>query len=126
MPAFSMAGRTKYVIMSYEASVLKHLREKAGLSMRQAGEAIGFSGSPVSQIENGRENPPKDERLTRFLDTCGVSLASFKRLVAKWVNEESELEKVWTLLSKLKSRDLSTVKALVEHLVKNKQVFHDG
>ena len=62
-----MVGRTKYIIMSDEARVLKHLREKAGPSMLQGGEAMGVSGPLVSQIENGREDPPKDERLKDFL-----------------------------------------------------------
>ncbi len=49
--------------MSNEAKVLRRFREEAAFLMRQAGEAMGVSGSLVFQIENRRENIPKGERL---------------------------------------------------------------
>ncbi len=58
-----MSRRTKNVIMSNEAKVLRRFREEAAFLMRQAGEAMGVSGSLVFQIENRRENIPKGERL---------------------------------------------------------------
>ena len=113
----SMAGRTKYVIMSNEATVLKKLREKAGLSMRQAGEAMGVSSSLVSQIENGRENIPKGERLQRFLYCYGVGLSTFKKHVKEYQEEQTDREIIETLLGKVSQKNMRTLRVMVEHFI---------
>lgn len=112
-----MSKRTNQIVMTNEARVLKQLRERKGLSMRKAGELMGISGSLISQVENGRENVPKGERLKRLLDTYGIKEATFKNLVKNWQEEQSELEIVTELLPKLKDRDLKTVRSLIEHLI---------
>lgn len=53
--------RTSYVVMTHEARVLRRLRERSKLSMREAGDLMGYSSSFVSQVENGRANPPTGE-----------------------------------------------------------------
>ena len=116
----SMAGRTKYVIMSNEAKVLKKLREKAGLSMRQAGEAMGVSSSLVSQIENGRENIPEGPRLQRFLDCYGVGLSIFKKHVKEYREDLTDKDVVESLLVKIDLKYMATLRVMVEHFVKGK------
>lgn len=113
-----MTGRTKYVIMSNEAKVLKRLREKAGLSMRQAGEKMGVSGSLVSQIENGRENIPEGARLKRFLDAYGVGVQTFKKHVKEFSENESDMDVIQNLLTKVAEEDLKTLRTMVEHFVR--------
>lgn len=113
-----MTGRTKYVIMSSEAKVLKSLRERAGLSMRQAGEKMGVSGSLVSQIENGRENIPEGSRLKRFLDAYGVGLSTFKKQVRGFSEEESDMDAIQSLLCKVADEDLKTLRTMVEHFAR--------
>lgn len=54
-----MSKRTNKVIVSPEGRVLKSLRQKHGLSMREAGEKLKVSDSYISQIENGRADCPK-------------------------------------------------------------------
>lgn len=103
--------------MTNEARVLKQLRERKGISMRQAGELMGISGSLISQVENGRENVPKGERLKRFLYTYGIKEATFRNMAKNWQDEQTELDVVTELLPKLKSRDLKTVRSLIEHLI---------
>jgi transcriptional regulator with XRE-family HTH domain len=112
-----MGGRTKYVIMSNEAKVLRKFREQAGFSMRQAGEAMGVSSSLVSQIENGRENIPTGERLKRFLDAYGVGLTTFKRHVKEHTEEESDRDVVESLLEKVSIEDMKTLRVMVEHFI---------
>ena len=112
-----MAGRTKYVVMTNEAKVLRRFREKAGLSMRQAGEAMGVSSSLVSQIENGRENIPKGERLQRFLDCYGVGLSTFKKHVKEYREEQTDREVVESLLGKVSQKDMKALRVMVEHFV---------
>lgn len=112
-----MGGRTKYVIMSNEAKVLRKYREKAGLSMRQAGEAMGVSGSLVSQVENGRENIPSGDRLLRFLDAYGVGLTTFKRNVKEYSKEETDRDVVESLLEKVSVENMKTLRVMVEHFI---------
>lgn len=103
--------------MTNEAKVLKRLREKAGLSMRQAGEAMGVSSSLVSQIENGRENIPKGDRLQRFLDCYGVALSTFKSHVKDYQEEQTDREVVESLLGKVSKKDMKTLRIMVEHFI---------
>jgi len=112
-----MSRRTKNVIMSNEAKVLRRFREKAGLSMRQAGEAMGVSSSLVSQIENGRENIPKGERLQRYLDCYGVGLSTFKKHVKEYEEEQTDREVVESLLGKVSQKDMKALRVMVEHFV---------
>ena len=112
-----MGGRTKYVIMSNEAKVLRKLREKAGFSMRQAGETMGVSSSLVSQIENGRENIPSGERLQRFLEAYGVGMTTFKRHVKEYNEEETDRDVVESLLKKVSADDMKTLRVMVEHFI---------
>ena len=113
-----MGGRTKYVIMSNEAKVLRKFREKTGLSMRQAGEAMGISSSLVSQIENGRENIPSGDRLLRFLDAYGVGLSTFKRHVKEYSEELTDKDVVDSLLDKVSAEDMKALRVMVEHFIR--------
>lgn len=106
--------------MSNEARVLRHLRESTGLSMREAASKMGVSGSLVSQIENGREDPPKEERLQRFLDTYCVTLKAYKRMAKSWQEEQLDIDVITNLLPRLKGRDHKTIRVLVEHLINEK------
>lgn len=113
-----MSKRTNNVIMSDEARVLKSLREKQKLSMRDAALKMGVSSSLVSQIENGRENPPEKERLQRFLDIYNISLSSYRKMVKGWTEKQSDFDVIVGLLSRLRGKDQKTIRVLVEHLIK--------
>ena len=113
-----MSRRTKNVIMSNEAKVLRRFRERAGLSMRQAGEAMGVSSSLISQIENGRENIPKGERLQRFLDCYGVGLSTFKKHVKEYQEELTDRDVVESLLGKVCQKNMATLRVMIEHFIK--------
>ena len=112
-----MPGRTKYVVMTNEAKVLRRFREKAGLSMRQAGEAMGVSGSLVSQIENGRENIPSGDRLIRYLDAYGVGLTTYRKHVKEYSEEQTDKDVIESLLGKINQKDLKTLRVMVEHFI---------
>jgi len=85
--------------------------------MRQAGEAMGVSSSLVSQIENGRENIPKGERLQRYLDCYGVGLSTFKKHVKEYEEEQTDREVVESLLGKVSQKDMKALRVMVEHFV---------
>lgn len=105
--------------MSNEAKVLRRFCEKAGFLMRQAGESIGVSSSLVSQIENGRENIPKDERLQRYLDCFGVGLSTFKKHVKEYQEEQADRDIVETLIRKISLKAMATLRVIVESFIKD-------
>lgn len=113
----SRISRTSYVLMTSEARVLKKLREEAGFSMKIAGRIMGCSDSLISQIENGRENPPTGYRLVRFLDAYGVTEKQFFKLVEQFDNTNSDLEIVLNLLPKLKKDQLKSIRILSEQFL---------
>lgn len=110
-------GRTAKVIISPEARVLRQLRIKHGFSMKKAGELMGYSDSYLSQIENGRENPPKTVRLLKFLKVYGdISEKYFGELVREVEKETTDQDVIEDLLPKLKPEQLKVVRVLCESL----------
>lgn len=112
--------RTSYVVMTHEARVLRRLRERAKLSMREAGDLMGYSSSFVSQVENGRANPPTGEPLKKFLHAYGTEQRAFTRMVTDFKDEVSDLEIVASLLPRLSPEAIKTLRILAEQLLKSK------
>ena len=114
-------GRTAKIILTAEARVLRDLRIKHGLSMKAAGAAMGYSDSYISQIENGRENPPKSLRLLKFLKVYGdISEKYFRELVRELEKERTDADVIDELLPKLKPEQLKVVRVLCESLAAGK------
>lgn len=86
--------------------------------MREAGEKMGYSPSYISQIENGREDVPSDERLTKFLKAYGVNKSQFSKRVRSWKGKVTDLDIVLELLPKLKKDQVHVIRHLVEQLLK--------
>ncbi|WP_157684633.1 helix-turn-helix domain-containing protein [Bdellovibrio bacteriovorus] len=81
---------------------MKRLRERNGLSMRKAGQLLGYSDSYISQIENGRENVPTGERLLRFLNIYGnITEKYFKQLCKDFEEDQTDQMVIQDLLPKL-------------------------
>lgn len=114
-------GRTSRVIMTAEVKVLRQLRVRHGLSMRTAGQRLGYSSSYISQIENGRENAPTGERLQKFLKIYGgITEKYFKQLCKDWKDEATELDTLVELAKKLPQTKLNTLLALAEQMAAGK------
>lgn len=104
--------------MTTEAKVLKRLREKSGLSMREAGSKIGISSSMVSQIENGRENVPRPEKLEKFLKVYGVSFKAFYKQVSEFEDQETDEQILHSLVPRLKQNDIKALRVMAEHFLR--------
>ena len=65
--------RSKKVIMTDEARVLKRLREERGLSLRDVGQRLGKSHATIAHIEGGRMDVPKGKRLLELIAVYGIS-----------------------------------------------------
>lgn len=117
----AIKGRTSRVIMTSEAKVLRKLRLQNGLSMKEAGERLGYSSTYISQIENGRENVPCGERLDKFLRAYGkITEKYFKQLCKEWKDETDELSMLMDLAKRLPISKIRTLLALAQQMAAGK------
>ncbi len=115
-----MSRRTNKIILSPEASILRELRTKAKLSMRAAGALMGYSDSYISQIENGRENPPKGRALKAFLKIYGgYSEKAFKERCRRWTAKSTDQEVITELLPKLNKTQMQMIRTMIEQVLKS-------
>ena len=114
-------SRTARVILTPEAKVLKRLRMRHGLSMRVAGEKLGYSDTYISQIENGRENVPTGERLMKFLNLYGgITEKYFRQLCKEWRDETDDIDLLIALLKKLPKEKIRTLLTLAQQMAEGK------
>ena len=94
-PAILQKKRSARIEITNEGRALKELRLMHRLTMQKAGELIGVSDSYISHIENGRCDPPKDDRLEKFLAVYGgIKVKSFyerARNIRDQITPEQEL-----------------------------------
>lgn len=116
-----MSKRTEKVIISPEGRILKKLREKHGLSMKEAGKALGVSDSYISQIENGRANCPTGDRLKQFLELYGkIGVKYFNELCRDWEKESTDEDFIRDNASKLSKDNQKLLKAMMETMLARK------
>lgn len=72
-----MSDRSAKKLITKEARVLKAMRERSGLSMRDAAEKSGLGASLINFIENGRQNILR-RHLDALLPAYGQTLESFQ------------------------------------------------
>lgn len=109
--------RSSKVILTNEGLVLKQLRVKHKLSMREAGARVGVSDSYISLIENGRTEPPRADSLARFLKVYGgISEKYFYELVREYKTEQTDFEIITAVAAKLSAKDQRLVRMIAEEL----------
>ena len=82
--------------------------------MRAAGEKLGLSDSYISQIENGRANPPKGDFLDRLLTLYGgITQKYFYDLARNWEKETTDKDFIEESLNKLSDDNLKLIRSLV-------------
>ena len=109
-----MSKRTDIVKPSKQGMVIKRIREERGLSMRMLGEKIGVSDSYISQIENGRANPPSGETLSKLLNALDVKKKYFDEMCREFETTQTDEEYLSWAIRKLAPNDLSFFRQLVE------------
>ena len=114
-------GRSSRVVLTPQGKVLRALRIKHGLSMRAAGEKLGYSDSYISQIENGRADPPKGESLLKFLKIYGdLTPKYFEQLCRDRKDEVSDAEVIVELLPKLNKEQIALLRTMAEQMASKK------
>lgn len=110
--------RSRHVLMTNEARALKKLREDKGLSMKKAGELLGYSDSYISQIENGRENLPAGEKLDRFLEVYSSDVRGFNKIVRDFEANLTDMDAIKEVLNRLSPSKLKMLRAVAEGFLK--------
>ena len=78
---------------------------------------MGYFVLFVSQVENGRANPPTGESLKKFLKVYGVEQRGFTRMVTEFKAEISDLEILEGLLPRLAPESVKAVRLFAEQLL---------
>lgn len=113
-----MSERTEKVIISNEARVLRQMRLAKGLSMRAAGHIIGISDSYISQVENGRMDVPKGQRLEDMLRVYSPSkLASIRERVRNFQIKRTARDELMELLPKISEKEISILLVMAKSLL---------
>ena len=119
-------GRSKRIVMTPEAHILRELRESAGLSMRAAGNLIETSSSWISHLENGRADITKAmaEKLIRayagHTKTKPMTYKSFKERARKYNKEDTVFEFIKKNIDRVSEGDANTLKILLEQFLAKK------
>jgi len=114
-----MSKRTKQVIVTSQARVLRERRLLLGLSMQKAAELIGISKTYLNHIENGRENVPKGDRLRSILNVYKVKEKYFSNLCSEWKKKETDLDYLLEILPRLKPKDHKALRHYLSYLIEN-------
>ncbi len=106
--------RTSRIIHTDAAKVLRDLRIQTGLSMRKAGDALGFSDSYISHIENGRVDVPTSENLDKFLILYGgLKQKSFYERVRRYSETVDPRQELLDLVGRLQDDKLTMAKQIL-------------
>lgn len=114
----SKKHRSRHVVMTNEARALKKLRESKGLSMKKAGELLGYSDSYISQIENGRENMPTEDKLAKFLEVYDSDVRAFNKVVRDFETNLTDLDAIKEVLPRLNPTKLKMLRTVAEGFLK--------
>jgi transcriptional regulator with XRE-family HTH domain len=116
--------RAKKVIMTDEARVLKELRLAAGLGMREAARHWGRSHTLLAQLETGRLDIPKGERLERLLEIYGVSgYKSFYDRVRNYKGKLTPGERLLEIVEKLDADKVELILKVAERIAEGKAIL---
>jgi transcriptional regulator with XRE-family HTH domain len=117
MPADS---RSKKIVLTDEALVLKRLRLGNGLSLQQAASRLGKSHSIIAHIENGRMGVPRGKALDAILEVYGVSLRTFQNYVTTYKGKRTAKDEIIDLLDRLNPEKLNVILRIAKAVAQDK------
>lgn len=110
-----MSRRTRDKLPSHEGLVLKELRTKHKLTLIEVAKVVGVSDGYISQVENGRSDPPTNETLDALLKAYGgISQKYFYELVREKKNEETDFQYISKVFEALPSQDQKFIRQWIE------------
>ncbi len=111
-----MSKRSKDPILTKEGQVLKVLRQKHKMTLKEVSQKTGLSDTMVSFIENGRAALPRsNDTLDKLLRTYGaISKKYFYELVRDYKEDDDDLHYLGKVLPNLTPEDLYFVRQMVD------------
>lgn len=111
-----MSQRSQKPVLTKEGQVLKSLRQKHKLTLKEVSQKTGLSDTMVSFIENGRAELPKsNDTLDKLLRVYGaISRKYFYELVRDFKEDDDDLQYLGKVLSRLTPEDLRFVRQIVD------------
>lgn len=115
--------RSKKIIMTDEARVLRRLREDCGLSLRDVGQRLGKSHATIAHIEGGRMDVPKGKRLMELLAMYGVTeFKVFYDRVRNFTEKQTPREELIELIERFDSDRIAIALEILGQVAKGKRI----
>lgn len=115
--------RSKKVIMTDEARVLKRLREEAGLSLREVGKRLGKNHATIAHIEGGRMDVPTGERLMQLLAVYGVNEhKGFYDRVRNFAFKKSPKDELHELIGRMSSERIPIALEILKQVAEGRRI----
>ena len=116
--------RSKKIIMTDEARVLKRLREERGLSLREVGQQLGKSHATIAHIEGGRMDVPKGSRLTELLAVYGIdNYRAFYDRVRNYSEQTNPREELRELIDRLNSERVGIAIEILKQVAEGRRII---
>ncbi len=113
----TQSKRTSRKIHNDAAKVLRGLRIQSGLSMRKAGNLLGYSDSYISHIENGRVDVPTAEKLDRFLLIYGdIKQKSFYERVRRYAENVDPRQELLDLVASISDEKIKVATQILKNI----------
>ena len=103
--------------MNSVASVMKRLRENAGLTTRQAAGIIGVTHTTISQFETGRRDFPS-LRIERLVKAYGYTMEGFEKILGHR-SVVSHKDDCVTMIAQLDDDQLSAIRSVLFQILGN-------
>ena len=103
--------------MNSVASVMKRLRENAGLTTRQAAGIIGVTHTTISQFETGRRDFPS-LRIEQLVKGYGYTMEEFEKILGHR-SVISHKDDCITMIGQLDDDQLSAIRSVLSQMLRN-------
>lgn len=115
--------RSKKVIMTNEARMLKRLREERGLSLREVGKRLGKNHATIAHIEGGRMDPPKGDRLMELLAVYGVTdYRSFYHRVRTFTERQTPQDELREIIERIGPERISIAIEILKQVAEGRRI----
>ena len=107
--------RSCFRIVTKETRILRILRERRGLTQKQASLRCGYTYAILGQIENGRINLPPD-RIEHIVKSLGYRMEEYERLMKAEILRDELIAECNEQMSKLDDQKLASVRTIIVSL----------
>ena len=99
------------------ATVLRRMRESAGLTMRQVGAVVGISHVAISQFENRKLDLP-EYRIEQLVKAYGLTVEDFNKLMGR-APVGSPKDDCRAMIDRMDDEQLTAVRAVLGQILRS-------